>query len=402
MTRVFGLCLAFFLVTAASVWIAWSVSAPGDWSVAGWPSVDALSHGQVERYLSTGTLMGPFARLVETPFVALSNGEVLDAYRWASLPCLIALGMLGVYLAAVARRRGASPWTQLLLAILPLFNPLTSEALDKGHPEELLAAALAIGAIVTASEGHRGRTAVLLGLAIASKQWAVIAILPVLMALPNRPIRVGLAAGAIAAVLILPSVLVAPGSVIDSQTDAAHTPSAVTPLNLWYPLTTETTERYSVGSKELVAHLHKAPGIARMFAHPLIVLLAFALPVLLALRRREFRLTGADAIALFALLALLRCALDPVDNVYYHLPLLLALIAWDALAVRGLPVRALAGTGVALFFWDWTHHLENVAALSVVYLTVVSAAGLLIALSLFCPSGWLRGFRRLAYESPGN
>lgn len=408
MKRFFGFCPLFLLVVAVSVWIAWPDPTPADWSIAGWPSVDALANGEVARSLSAGTLMGPFATLVEAPFVALSSGEVLDAYRWASLPCLIALGMLGVYLASIARRRGASPLTQALLATLTLVNPLTFEALNNGHPEELLTAALAVGAIVTASEGHRGRTAVLLGLAIASKQWALIAVLPALMALPGQRLKVGLGAAVVAAALLLPKLVASPDTFMGNQRAAAHTPSAVAPLSVWYPLATETTERYSVGSKDLVAHLHNAPGVARKFAHPLIILLALLLPLLLALRRRTFRLAGPDAMALFALLALLRCALDPVDNLYYHLPLLTALIAWDALAIKGLPARALAGTGAALFFVSWSHHLEDVAAFGSVYLAAVSAACLLISLALFRPEGWVRivgrtGWsRRLSYGSSAN
>jgi hypothetical protein len=296
----------------------------------------------------------------------------------------------------------------LLLAVICLVNPLTFEALNNGHPEELLTAALAVGAIATASEGHRGRTAILLGLAIASKQWAVIAILPVLMALPSRRIRVGLAAVGIAAALILPSALAAPESFMSSQSDAAHTPPTVTPLNAWYPFATETTERYGVGSTALTANLHRAPRVARTLGHPLIVLLGFALPVLLALRRRTLALTGADAMALFALLALLRCALDPVDNVYYHFPLLLARIGWDALAAKGLPLRALAGGGVALFFWHWSHHLEDVSAFSSTYLIAVSVASLFVFVSLFRPRWWecvrsrIKPFQRLSYGSLGS
>lgn len=381
---------------------------PGDWSVAGRPAVHALAHGEVDRFFSSNTLMGPFAILVETPFAALSGGGALSEYRWASLPCLFAVGILGLYLASLARRRGASPLTQLLIAVLCLVNPLTFEALENGHPEELLTAALAVGAIATASQGQRGRTAVLLGLAIASKQWALVAVLPALMALPSPRLKAGLGAMAIAAVCILPKFAASPATFTRNQGDAAQTPSYVTPLNVWYPLATETTEKYRVGSIELVANVHHAPEFARTFAHPLVILLGIALPVLLALRRRTWGLTGADAMALFALLALLRCALDPVDNLYYHFPLLLALIGWDALAAKGLPVRALTGGGVALFFWHWSHHLEDVPTFSFAYIAVMSIACLLISLSLFRPSGiegvldWKERFRRLSYDSPGN
>ena len=59
--------------------------------------------------------------------------------------------------------------------------------------------------------------------------------------------------------------------------------------------------------------------------------------------------------ALLALLALLRCALDPVDNLYYHEPLLIALLGWDAFASRGLPWRGLVGVAVAFAFPSVAH-----------------------------------------------
>src|SRR5690242_16921010 len=111
-------------------------------------------------------MMGPLSTLVQAPFAALSGGSQLELYRLASFPCLLAVGLLGLYLAAVARRRGASSLTQVVLALVPLLNPITFEAMKLGHPEELLASALAIAAIASASEGHRTSSAVLLGLAV--------------------------------------------------------------------------------------------------------------------------------------------------------------------------------------------------------------------------------------------
>lgn len=158
------------LVAAASAWLASTIAMTGDWPGDTWPAVHALAQGHVSDYLSAKAMMGPFATLVQTPFVALSGASGLEAYRWAAFPCLLAAGLLGLYLAAIARRRGAPRLAQLLVAALCLVNPLTIEALQLGHPEELLTAALAVGAVATAWEGHARRTAVLLGLAIASKQ----------------------------------------------------------------------------------------------------------------------------------------------------------------------------------------------------------------------------------------
>jgi hypothetical protein len=275
------------------------------------------------------------------------------------------------------------PLGRALIAGLCLFNPLTIEALNMGHPEELLTAALAVAAIATASEGHRYRAAVLLGLAVASKQWAVIAILPVLMALPSSRIRVAVVSGAIVAVLTLPALIAAPDTFSEvNRTAASMGGGIVTPWSIWYPTAEVITEHHEVGSINFTGQVHRVSPLVVSLAHPLIVLLAFGLPVAVALRRRGFRLRGPDAMAILALLALLRCALDPVDNAYYHLPLLLALFGWDALDGGRLPLRGLAGTAIALFFWEWSHNLSDIQLFNFAYIGVAVTAGVTIAVVL--------------------
>ena len=70
---------------------------------------------------------------------------------------------------------------------------------------------------------------------------------------------------------------------------------------------------------------------------PLIVALALPLSAAWWFSRRR---TPDDVLALLALLFLLRCLLDPVDNAYYHVPFLLSLTgmggtraAWPAARV---------------------------------------------------------------------
>ena len=361
--------------------MAFSNTSLGDYPGDAGPAVAALAHGHLSTFLSTQPAMGPFAVIAQAPFAALSPSGGLVEYQWASLPCLWAAGLLGLYLSAVARRRGASGLAQFLLAGLCLVNPLTFEALRTGHPEEILTTALAVGAVASASEGHDRRAAVLLGLAVASKQWAVIAILPTLMALPSRRVKAGLGAGAIVLILTLPGLLADPGSFSSVQGHAASSGGIVTPWSAWYPTASVSTE--TVGSPHLVAELHRIPPLVGVLSHPLIVLLALGLPLALALRRHRFVLSGADAMALLALLALLRCVLDPVDNLYYHLPLLMALLGWDALAARGLPLRGLVGVAVSLLFWKWSTELTSLYAFNAAYLAVVCSAGAVIALSLF-------------------
>jgi hypothetical protein len=388
------------LVALASAWIATSLDSQADWRIDAAPAIQALTAGHVGAYLSADAMMGTFATLVQTPFVALSGTTGLDAYRWASFPCLLAAGLLGLYLAAIARRRGAGRFTQGALAVLCLVNPLTFEALGNGHPEEILTAALVVASVVTACENRPWHTAVLIGLAVASKQWAVIGVLPALMALPSHRLRTAICAAGVASLLILPAVVADPGSFLGVQGEAAATGRVVTPWSVWYPVSASTTEIYSVGGERLVAHLQEAPGAVGSLSHPLIVLLALALPLALALRRGKLPLSASDAMALLALVALVRCALDPVDNLYYHLPLLLALFGWDALAARGLPLRSLAGVTAALLFWQAWHDLSDPTSFNTAYLIGAGALACALLSSLFGPRTWtvvprMRFFTRL-------
>jgi len=375
----------YALVALLAVWLASSGESSADWKVDAQPAVEALAHGHVGDYLSAEALMGPFATLVQAPFVALSGTSGEAAYPWAVFPCLLIAGLVGLYLSRVAARRGVGRLAQASIAVLFLLNPLTFEAIENGHPEEILTAALAVAAVAAAAEHRSRRAAVLLGLAIASKQWAVIALLPTLMALPAARVRSAILAVAVAALLFLPAVIASPSSFFGVQSQAAGTGRVVTPWSAWYPAATQATEVYVVDGRKLVAEVENAPPLADPLSHPLIVLLALAVPLAVSLRR-GLPLGGSDAFALLALLALLRCVLDPVDNLYYHEPLLLALFGWDAFTARGLPLRSLLGVGIALLFWHAWHDLSDPGAFNLVYLAAAAGLGLALLSSLFSRS----------------
>jgi hypothetical protein len=58
-----------------------------------------------------------------------------------------------------------------------------------------------------------------------------------------------------------------------------------------------------------------------------------------------------DPLALLALLMLVRCALDPWNHAYYHAPFLAALVAWEVLESRRLPlVAALSAAWLGIVF----------------------------------------------------
>ena len=86
--------------------------------------------------------------------------------------------------------------------------------------------------------------------------------------------------------------------------------------------------------------------------HPLIVLLA--VPAHRCFGGRSRRRTPDDVLALLALLFLLRCLLDPVNNAYYHVPFLLSLVAWEGLTRRGPPVVSLLSSAA-----DLLHDLQG-------------------------------------------
>ena len=68
---------------------------------------------------------------------------------------------------------------------------------------------------------------------------------------------------------------------------------------------------------------------------PLIVALGLALSAAWWFSPRR---TPDDALALLALLFLVRCLVDPVDEASHHVPFLLSLLAWEGLVRRRLPL----------------------------------------------------------------
>jgi hypothetical protein len=91
-----------------------------------------------------------------------------------------------------------------------------------------------------------------------------------------------------------------------------------------------------------------APAWLMPITHPLIVALSIPLAALWWARAGRGARRRDDAFALLALLFVERCALDPWNLAYYHLPLVLALLAWEVYRGRGLPVLAL---GVTVATW---------------------------------------------------
>lgn len=275
----------------------------GDFRAEAWPAYAALQGGDVGGLLARSPAYSGFLVLASPLAVLIGalGGGPAATFRATALPGLIALAALAL---ALGRRGG---WAAALAVVA---SPVAYEVVRWGHAEDLLAASAAVLAVLAARDGRGLASGALLALAIVSKQWAVLALGPALLAARERRLAILIpAAAALAAVAAL--------ALAHPERHAALTDAsgAFTATQLWWP----------VG----------AHGWLDALAHPLIVALALPLSVL------AWR-AGTEPLRLLALLFLLRCLLDPWNVSYYHLPLVLALGAYEVRARRGFPWAAAA------------------------------------------------------------
>jgi hypothetical protein len=317
--------------------------------------------GDFHGFAATMPLMGPLSSLVRAPFVWLVfHADVRTVFIFGSLPCIGAVAALVLWLRRLMADRERETLAAAAIVAVCLVNLPTLRALHWGHPEELLCGALVVGAAVAALRGRALWAAVLLGLALATKQWALLALPPVLLAAPAQRGRIAIVAVVVAAAAYAPFAVSSPERFAEvlhgagnpqamGQADGLTAASKagethITAANVWWPVA-EKRDEVRAGKRVTSAVV---PHWVVSLSHGLIVLLA--VPLAWLYRRRGPR-PREDALGLLALLLLLRCALDPNDFDYYHVPLLLALGAWEGLARPGRPpwatLAAAIGTGVA-------------------------------------------------------
>jgi hypothetical protein len=348
---------------AAIAWLGLYGFGWNDYETEARPAFEALTHGHVLEFLRLAPAYG--GSLVErAPFALLPGlwgGGALAVYRSVAVPCLLATALLGVWLGLRMRRAGAPPLPRVLALGVCVANPITLRALELGHPEELMGACLCIAAVVLAANSSDGRdhsllAGVLLGLAIANKEWALLAVGPVVLALaPARRMRCLAAAGATAAAVLAPLILATSGGFVAS-TRAAAAPAAIVIFKPWQLL-------WFFGHQSPLAlgpsGLHEAgyrvaPGWAGQVSHPLVLLAGVVLAAALLPRARTIPLPRQSALLALSLVLLLRCLLDTWDESYYLLPFVLALLTWEVCgAPRRAPVLALACTALVWLSFQW-------------------------------------------------
>src|SRR3954470_18654271 len=360
-----ALACAAVLLGLGSRNVFWS-----DYFVEAWPAYFGLRTDGLGEFLRLMPAYSGFVSLIGAPTAFLGAG--LDwTFRLNALPGVLALA--GLATALHARERSHA----LLAIVLVAGSPVAFLALDAGHPEDVLAAAAATAGVLAAVRHKATLSAVLLTGAVLAKQTAVLALLPAALALPRPKLRV-LVAPVAAALLVYGGVLVArPGGMANvAGNTVAGAGFFFHPWQVWWPFGVPSSPEWAAaGHGDITSPAWLAP-----IPHPLIVLLA--LPLSLAWWRRAGReRPREDALALFALLALERCALDPWNMGYYHLPLVLALVAWEA-EKRRPPVIALATT-VALWLTFRTFEQRTGLAPMVMYLVWALPLGAMLARELF-------------------
>jgi hypothetical protein len=360
----------------------------GDYGHDAGPALDALAAGNLHRFLVEQPLMGLVSVVVRLPFVLvakLAGAGELVRYRAGALPCLAATAALGI---GLIRLRGLRPRTALLVPALAMVTPASLLALRWGHPEELLGGVLCVAAVLLAD--RRALWAgVALGLAIATKQWAILAVAPVLLAAhPGRRLRLLAAAIGVAELFTVPLFAANPSAFTHTTSEAAASAAYTNPESLWFLV----SHPYHFVQGPASYTFYVIPSTVEHLSHPLIVLL----PAILALvvwRRR------CDPLALLALVLLARCVLDPVDNEYYHAPFLLALLAYETMARRRLPqipfLTLFSAAGLWLTFSVLQGHGASPALTNAVYLAWTGAVALrlLPAAGLFPRVAWRERFR---------
>ena len=339
-----ALCALMAAVGCATVgWLSLYGFAWNDYEAEARPAFSALAHGHLLAFLRLAPAYGG-SLILRAPFALIPNlwgGGELAVYRTTALPGLLAVGAIGIYLVAHMRASGRPLlWRAVALGVC-VANPISVRALELGHPEELLGAALCLACVMLAAADRPLLAGLLLGAAVANKEWAVLTLGPALLALPSRRPLLLLSATAMAGALTAPMLLVGSDSFLSSVRGVASPSSEIfQPMQVFWFL----GHHSPLAGKLLGVEKHDfrlAPAWIGRVSHPLVVAIALPLTWVTWRTRRNGRsqqgrrppggavTSRADALLLLALLLLLRCMLDTWDNVYYPLPFILALLAWE-------------------------------------------------------------------------
>lgn len=340
--------LAAAAIAAVAVLLTLQLGGSGDYLARGpvggdnpAPAIVALSHGELSRLVSEQPVMGLVSIVIRAPEATLTRVTAagdLTAYKLGAIACLVPLALLFGWLVA----RAPSSLARIgfgLGALLILIAPATQQALSSGHPEEVLAAVLATVSVLAAQRQAGGVAAVSLGLAVGTKEWAVIAAVPVLASLERGVWRTALKAASVALVMNAPAVL--DPSTFAAQDHIVFGSHWSNEFSAWWSLGGPLRLPAGLGNP---GHLTKLPlGLTRDRAS--LIPLVPASGVLLWSRRRR-RGVDIGPLAMLALLALVRAVADPLPVSYYFVPVFVGLAVYETAARGRLPLLAAVAVAV--------------------------------------------------------
>jgi hypothetical protein len=334
-----------------------------DYELEAEPALQALREGDVDGFLALAPVYGG-SLIMRAPFALLPNlwgGGDLALFRSMAVPCLLAGAIFAVFLWRRGKRLGQSALTCWIALLLVAGNPLTLRGLEIGHPEELFGGVLCVAAALAAGARRPLLAGVLLGLALANKQWAVIAVVPLLAILPERRPRMLAAAGTTCLLVMLPLLL--GGSAVETTKAVAQDGGLIfQPWQIWWFLG-EHGETVTGIFGSYPDHRNIPTWLA---GHERQLVAAIVLGTSLMLLPRVRRRGWPDGLLLLAFAFQLRCLVDTWNVSYYAVPLVIALVTWELHAFKRAPVLSLAVTLCAWFTLVWLppYALPDVQALA--------------------------------------
>jgi hypothetical protein len=347
-----------------------------DYELEAEPSFQALRDGDVDGFLTLAPVYGG-SLILRAPFALLPNlwgGGDLALFRSVAVPCLLAAAIFATFLWRRGRRLGQPALTCWIALLLVAGNPITLRGLEMGHPEELFGGVLCVAAALAAGARRPLLAGLLLGLALANKPWAVIAVVPLLAILPDRRPRMLAAAGATCLLVMLP--LLVGGNAVEATKAVAQGSVIFQPWQIWWFLG-EHGETVTGIYGSYPDHRNIPAWLA---GHERQLVLAITVGTSLLLLPRVRRRGWPDGLLLLAFALQLRCLVDTWNVSYYAVPFVIALVTWELHAFRRPPVLSLAVTLCAWLSLVWLpkYALPDVQALA--YLAwAVPLTGLLAA-----------------------
>jgi hypothetical protein len=263
-------------------------------------------------------------------------------YYASAVPCMIALVAFCTWLAGQPRQRSAVGWaSRISVVVIAVFNPIVFVALLGGHPEEILGAVLCVAGIAMAVRGNAGWAGLLLGLAIVNKTWALVAA-PVALAVMPTDRRRGAVVMVVTAAIVLTPLMALRGNGLSAAAVGGQTGTIVNPAQLlwWFGphgWVIHHAREIIIGAAVVCATFWSASHVIG----------------------REEQHRAEPVLLLLALVLLLRAALDPWNNLYYHLPFIFAVMAYEVRLGR-MPLLAL-GYSLLLFVVVPVHGILHVS-----------------------------------------